>query len=77
MFSFTSFPRQQYSPDGVHERTRHHQDVEDDVLMDIDEGDDENGLRGRLTLPGETLTSAQDFMRFDTSLSEISLRRFD
>lgn len=40
---------------------RHHPDVEDDVLMDLDEELEVAG--SKLTYPGESLTSAQDFMR--------------
>ncbi|KAG6332512.1 hypothetical protein ID866_6574 [Astraeus odoratus] len=42
------------------ERTRHHPDVREDDLMDIDAF--ETG-ESRLTCPGETITSAHDFMR--------------
>ncbi|KIM59714.1 hypothetical protein SCLCIDRAFT_27119 [Scleroderma citrinum Foug A] len=54
MLSFVSFA------DHSFERTRHHPDVQEDDYMDID--DLEEG-ESKLTCPGETITSAHDFMR--------------
>lgn len=45
----------------IHSRTRHHPDVQEDDYMDID--DLEEG-ESKLTCPGETITSAHDFMRW-------------
>lgn len=55
MISFTSFPVR------FEDTTRHHPDVEDD-LMELDEHDlDSQG--SRMTCPGESLTSSQAYMR--------------
>lgn len=68
MFSFASFPAPQdlASP----RNTKYHPDVDDDLLMDLDiDSKDGGDLSAKLTSPGESLTSAQAFMRcvFDES----------
>jgi exosome complex component RRP4 len=60
MIAFVSFPAPSANTEayGV---LRHHLDVEEDALMDLD--DDVETGRSKLTCPGESLTSAQAFMR--------------
>jgi exosome complex component RRP4 len=61
MIAFTSFP---VPPDNDlvdYGAARHHPDVEEDVLMDLDQDFEHGALK--LTCPGESLTSAQTFMR--------------
>ncbi|KAL5513266.1 RRP4 [Sanghuangporus vaninii] len=60
MITITSFPTESKDID-TYERTRHHPDVEDDVLMD--EFDEEDSMDTRLTSPGVPLTSSRAFMR--------------
>ncbi|KAL5536823.1 RRP4 [Sanghuangporus sanghuang] len=60
MITITSFPTESKDSD-TYERTRHHPDVVDDVLMD--EFDEEDSLDTRLTSPGVPLTSSHAFMR--------------
>ncbi|OCB86521.1 hypothetical protein A7U60_g6416 [Sanghuangporus baumii] len=60
MITITSFPTESKDSD-TYERTRHHPDVLDDVLMD--EFDEEDSLDTRLTSPGVPLTSSHAFMR--------------
>ncbi|KAL5492491.1 RRP4_2 [Sanghuangporus weigelae] len=60
MITITSFPAESRDND-TYERTCHHPDVEEDVLMD--EFDDEDSLDARLTSPGVPLTSSHAFMR--------------
>ena len=59
MLSFASFS---HPADHAFEKARHHPNFqEDDDRMDLDDlGDGEP----RLTCPGETITSAHDFMRY-------------
>lgn len=60
MISFTSFP---VKLDNDYSYTRHHPEIQDDDLMDLD-ADDLLGTDGsRLTCPGELLTSSQAYMR--------------
>ncbi|KAI0721003.1 exosome complex exonuclease rrp4 [Cerioporus squamosus] len=61
MISFASFPATSEASGGFG-TTRHHPDVEDDVHMDLDEDDFEEGVQ-RLTVPGESITSSHAFMR--------------
>lgn len=59
MISFISFPAQ---ADDAYRKTRHYKEQADDAYMDFD--DEYEGQQSmKLTCPGETLTSAQDFMR--------------
>ena len=61
MLAFTTFSvPSDNNPEGYGTR-RHHPDLEDDVLMDLDNGFEHGG--SKLTCPGEFLTSAQTFMR--------------
>lgn len=61
MIAFTSFPVQpDYNAD--YGESRHHSNIEQDVIMDLDNDDFEAGA-AKLTHPGEPLTSAQAYMR--------------
>ncbi|KAH9946041.1 exosome complex exonuclease rrp4 [Epithele typhae] len=60
MISFSSFPSTS-DVSGGYSKTRHHPDVEEDVLMEDE--DDFEGAVYRLTVPGEPITSSQAFMR--------------
>ena len=66
MISFASFPATSEAS-GSYGTTRHHPDVEDDVHMDLDEDDFEEGVQ-RLTVPGESITSSHAFMRYVPSV---------
>ena len=60
MIVFTSFPQPlDHSP--AYAAAKNHKDADDDALMDLD--DDFGSSDSRLTCPGESLTSAQAFMR--------------
>lgn len=62
MISFTSFPLQ--PGDAYHESRQHPPDVSDDMLMELEDDHDLVHPGGsKLTLPGESLTSSQDYMR--------------
>ncbi|KAG6808012.1 hypothetical protein H0H92_005693 [Tricholoma furcatifolium] len=58
MIAFTSFP---VHPDDYDPSHKHHPDVEEDVLMDLDDELDSFGFK--ITYPGESLTSSQAYMR--------------
>ncbi|KAH0582542.1 Exosome complex component rrp4 [Termitomyces sp. J132] len=62
MLAFTSFPLQ---PDHAYNSSQqHHPDVTEDILMDLDDGQDSFESSGlKLTYPGESLTSSQAYMR--------------
>ena len=62
MISFASFPSPS-DASGSYGTTRHHPDVEEDIHMDLDEDDFEEGVQ-RLTVPGESITSSHAFMRY-------------
>ena len=62
MISFASFPPAS-DASGSYGTTRHHPDVEEDIHMDLDEDDFEEGVQ-RLTVPGESITSSHAFMRY-------------
>lgn len=68
MITFASFPATSEAS-GSYGATRHHPDVEDDVHMDLDEDDFEEGVQ-RLTVPGESITSSHAFMRYVPSTRE-------
>jgi hypothetical protein len=58
--TFTSFPR-------AHERAGplHAAEADEDAYgMDVEDDEGQLGFGGRLTCPGETLTSTQAFMRY-------------
>ena len=79
MITFTSFAVR-HGGDDYLTATRHHPDIQDELDSDIDmDEDDELGVgssRARLTTPGETLTSAQAFMRYDLHRSSIPTLKF-
>jgi len=59
--SFVSFPA---PADDAYRKTRHYKEQDDVDYMDFDDEEFEGQRHStRLTVPGETLTSAQDFMR--------------
>ena len=60
MIAFTSFPAQ--FSQSSYDQTRHHPDAEDD-LMELDTFEDFATQGTKLTCPGESLTSAQAYMR--------------
>jgi len=60
MFKVTSYP---IRTDSQPTYTKHHPDVEHDILMDLDEND-ENDVFDRISSPGEILTSSHAFMRY-------------
>jgi exosome complex component RRP4 len=60
MIAFLSFPLPSVNTEG-YGVARHHPDVEEDVLMDLEDDIEAGG--SKLTCPGESLTSAQAFMR--------------
>ncbi|KAG6845022.1 hypothetical protein H0H87_001543 [Tephrocybe sp. NHM501043] len=61
MIAFTSYPTQ---PDDAYNASRrHHPDVVEDVLMDLDDEEDFGPGGSKLTYPGESLTSSQAYMR--------------
>jgi exosome complex component RRP4 len=57
MISFTSFPSH-----ADYGQTVHHPSVKED-LMDVDDLEDLEAKRSKLTWPGEYLTSSQAYMR--------------
>ena len=63
MISFASFPSTSEGS-GSYTSTRYHPKIEEDeVGMDLDEDDFEEGTQ-RLTVPGESITSSHAFMRY-------------
>ena len=58
--SLASFPA---DAKDTYASTRHHPDVEEDVRMDLDEDDFDEGMH-RMTVPGEPITSSHAFMRY-------------
>lgn len=63
MIAFTSFPAQ--FTQSSYDQTRHHPDTEDD-LMELDAFEDFATQGPKITCPGESLTSAQAYMRCAT-----------
>lgn len=61
MIAFTSFPVSSDELSTGYSTTRHHPDVEADISMDLDDDFEAGG--SKVTYPGESLTSAQAFMR--------------
>ncbi|KAG6820403.1 hypothetical protein H0H93_000910 [Arthromyces matolae] len=61
MFFFTSFPLQPDVPRDVLQK--HHPDVVEDIMMDMDDQDSFDLGGVKLTYPGESLTSSQEYMR--------------
>lgn len=61
MIAFTSFPTPLDNNSDGYESSRPHPNVEDDALMDLDDEFETGG--SKLTCPGESLTSAQAYMR--------------
>ncbi|KIM88208.1 hypothetical protein PILCRDRAFT_814112 [Piloderma croceum F 1598] len=62
MIAFVSFPVPSVNTE-AYAVARHHLDVEEDALMDLDDEVEASGSNLKLTCPGESLTSAQAFMR--------------
>ncbi|RXW16439.1 hypothetical protein EST38_g9416 [Candolleomyces aberdarensis] len=60
MIAFTSFPPQ---ADDAYRKTRHYKEQKDDEYMDLDNDEFDGPHAAKLTCPGESLTSSQDFMR--------------
>ncbi|KAJ2914476.1 hypothetical protein MD484_g5939, partial [Candolleomyces efflorescens] len=60
MITFSSFPPQS---DDAYRKTRHYKEQKNDDYMDFDNDEFEGQHAAKLTCPGESLTSAQDFMR--------------
>jgi len=64
MISFTSFPLPP-TDDPYHGSRLHHPDLVEDMLMDLDDGQELLEPSGsKLTYPGESLTSSQAYMRY-------------
>lgn len=62
MIAFTSFPVSSDELSTGYSTTRHRSDVEADISTDLDEDFEAGG--SKVTYPGESLTSAQSFMRW-------------